>query len=187
VVGAGDRDRTGMTSLEGWGSTIELRPRGGVTAMRSLPVPGSGRCLPADRVGFGWLGGMWRSLVSAPALGAGGREFESPHPDQFLQIRGHIDLGEDHHRAARGSHLLLRRASGAARTGLQLALGVGRFPGAPGPTTTLARRRRLARGESAAITLASYAAAVAVLLTGSRTVRSPKSATRSRRPPRAST
>jgi Phage integrase family len=28
-VGAGDRDRTGMTSLEGWGSTIELRPRGG--------------------------------------------------------------------------------------------------------------------------------------------------------------
>jgi hypothetical protein len=30
--GAGDRDRTGMTSLEGWGSTIELRPRGGTTA-----------------------------------------------------------------------------------------------------------------------------------------------------------
>jgi hypothetical protein len=27
--GAGDRDRTGMTSLEGWGSTIELRPRDG--------------------------------------------------------------------------------------------------------------------------------------------------------------
>jgi hypothetical protein len=30
--GAGDRDRTGMTSLEGWGSTIELRPRSGMTA-----------------------------------------------------------------------------------------------------------------------------------------------------------
>jgi hypothetical protein len=27
LCGAGDRDRTGMTSLEGWGSTIELRPR----------------------------------------------------------------------------------------------------------------------------------------------------------------
>ena len=27
LAGAGDRDRTGMTSLEGWGSTIELRPR----------------------------------------------------------------------------------------------------------------------------------------------------------------
>ena len=27
--GAGDRDRTGMASLEGWGSTIELHPRGG--------------------------------------------------------------------------------------------------------------------------------------------------------------
>ena len=26
--GAGDRDRTGMTSLEGWGSAIELHPRG---------------------------------------------------------------------------------------------------------------------------------------------------------------
>ncbi len=36
----------------------------------------------ADRVGFGWLGGgMWRSLVSAPALGAGGPRFESGHPD----------------------------------------------------------------------------------------------------------
>ena len=25
--GAGDRDRTGMASLEGWGSTIELHPQ----------------------------------------------------------------------------------------------------------------------------------------------------------------
>jgi hypothetical protein len=30
--GAGDRDRTGMASLEGWGSTIELHPRGARTA-----------------------------------------------------------------------------------------------------------------------------------------------------------
>ena len=29
--GAGDRDRTGMASLEGWGSTIELHPRGAPT------------------------------------------------------------------------------------------------------------------------------------------------------------
>lgn len=28
--GAGDRDRTGMASLEGWGSTIELHPRAAV-------------------------------------------------------------------------------------------------------------------------------------------------------------
>ena len=27
IAGAGDRDRTGMASLEGWGSTIELHPR----------------------------------------------------------------------------------------------------------------------------------------------------------------
>ena len=26
-TGAGDRDRTGMASLEGWGSTIELHPQ----------------------------------------------------------------------------------------------------------------------------------------------------------------
>jgi hypothetical protein len=32
---AGDRDRTGMTSLEGWGSTIELRPRDGACTSRS--------------------------------------------------------------------------------------------------------------------------------------------------------
>jgi hypothetical protein len=38
--------------------------------------------LGADRVGFGWLSGMWRSLVSAPALGAGGPRFESGHPDR---------------------------------------------------------------------------------------------------------
>ena len=28
MLGAGDRDRTGMASLEGWGSTIELHPQG---------------------------------------------------------------------------------------------------------------------------------------------------------------
>ena len=28
LLGAGDRDRTGMASLEGWGSAIELHPRG---------------------------------------------------------------------------------------------------------------------------------------------------------------
>jgi hypothetical protein len=36
----------------------------------------------AGRVGYGRLHGMWRSLVSAPALGAGGRRFESGHPDK---------------------------------------------------------------------------------------------------------
>ena len=32
-------------------------------------------------VGYVRFNGMWRSLVSAPALGAGGRRFESGHPD----------------------------------------------------------------------------------------------------------
>ena len=39
MLGAGDRDRTGMASLEGWGSTIELHPR---TARRGWnPAPSS--------------------------------------------------------------------------------------------------------------------------------------------------
>ena len=59
--GAGDRDRTGMASLEGWGSAIELHPRrrratpgghdsttggqvgnGGVATRREVPTQGSG-------------------------------------------------------------------------------------------------------------------------------------------------
>ena len=116
--GAGDRDRTGMTSLEGWGSTIELRPRGTCTVAYRLShgaAAGPGRRDPSrlqpaepiglvrcsagplvrgplvrcgaaarcrNAVGYGLPDGMWRSLVSAPALGAGGRRFESGHPDQ---------------------------------------------------------------------------------------------------------
>jgi hypothetical protein len=38
--GAGDRDRTGMTSLEGWGSTIELRPRSGLAGTQQRTVYG---------------------------------------------------------------------------------------------------------------------------------------------------
>ena len=33
---AGDRDRTGMTSLEGWGSTIELHPHDSVVTEPNL-------------------------------------------------------------------------------------------------------------------------------------------------------
>ena len=43
---------------------------------------------------------MWRSLVSAPALGAGGRRFESGHPDQ---LRAHVDLDETHMGATLGA------------------------------------------------------------------------------------
>jgi hypothetical protein len=128
LVGAGEGNRTLMTSLEGWGSAIELRPRAFRPARnhpaasnvntRSVPasraywptalVPPVGPCARrnvlmgerapygkggptsasglvgeklAGRVGYGRLSGMWRSLVSAPALGAGGRRFESGHPD----------------------------------------------------------------------------------------------------------
>jgi hypothetical protein len=46
---------------------------------------------------------MWRSLVSAPALGAGGRRFESGHPDQF---RAYVDLVLDLPGSQSGSHVL---------------------------------------------------------------------------------
>jgi hypothetical protein len=42
-------------------------------------------CKP-ETVSYGWPTGMWRSLVSAPALGAGGRGFESRHPDQLFRM-----------------------------------------------------------------------------------------------------
>jgi hypothetical protein len=68
--------------------------------------------LGVDRVGFGWLNGMWRSLVSAPALGAGGPRFESGHPD--------------HQRRSSASS---RSASGLSRSsdrGLTVDLNTGR-------------------------------------------------------------
>jgi hypothetical protein len=97
-----------MTSLEGWGSTIELRPRRSDHQAVAYRLPEADRSWPGRRwndvahssaeseepalvetgllkVGRGRLrmaNGMWRSLVSAPALGAGGPRFESGHPDQ---------------------------------------------------------------------------------------------------------
>ena len=61
-----------MTSLEGWGSTIELHPQ---------------MHLEVARLGHFFLYTSFcaagRSVVaSAPALGAGDREFESLRPDQ---------------------------------------------------------------------------------------------------------
>ena len=83
--GAGDRDRTGMASLEGWGSAIELHPRASAAAGRRHARRG------ALRLGGSAAG---RSVVaSAPALGAGDREFESPRPDQLDQPRTHPHRG----------------------------------------------------------------------------------------------
>jgi hypothetical protein len=39
------------------------------------------RAMARGTVGYGAISGMWRSLVSAPALGAGGPGFKSRHPD----------------------------------------------------------------------------------------------------------
>src|SRR5262245_1137083 len=57
---------------------------------------------------------MWRSLVSAPALGAGGRRFESGHPDQF---RAHVDLDVAQRGSQTGGHVLPRCACLAGRGG----------------------------------------------------------------------
>ena len=125
-VRAGEWNRTLMTSLEGWGSAIELRPRhpaecrkpaaparssrvayrlraraaspdgrGARAGRPHVTRPrGSGPGSPATvlsweftgRVSYRRFSGMWRSLVSAPALGAGGRGFESRHPDQVREL-----------------------------------------------------------------------------------------------------
>src|ERR687889_1612923 len=49
---AGEGNRTPITSLEGWGSTVELHPRGGFADVRVIP----------------------------PALAVGARGFEPPTP-----------------------------------------------------------------------------------------------------------
>ena len=70
-----------MASLEGWGSTIELHPQLLREAERTGCVT---ECKKLLRLRYCASG---RSVVaSAPALGAGDREFESPRPDQFHLI-----------------------------------------------------------------------------------------------------
>src|SRR5262249_5790864 len=113
------------------------------------------RMLAHGTVGYVRFHGMWRSLVSAPALGAGGRRFESGHPDQ---VRAHIDLDAVNHGSQSGSHVLPCRAwltargAGTARTRSTLTMppaagttsiiaaaqdgGAGRFPWVSAPTAS---------------------------------------------------
>lgn len=61
VHGAGDGNRTRTTSLEGWGSAIELHPR-------ASRLPGRAQQISASRYAFNapprWCVGVWRSLVA---------------------------------------------------------------------------------------------------------------------------
>lgn len=57
-VGAGDRDRTGMTSLEGWGSAIELHPRDAVRRPRELTADRWRRPPTLVPAGPPWHGGV---------------------------------------------------------------------------------------------------------------------------------
>jgi hypothetical protein len=53
--GAGDRDRTGMASLEGWGSTIELHPQ--IDHWARVPLRGACLCVlrsVGKAIGYGW-------------------------------------------------------------------------------------------------------------------------------------
>ena len=84
-----------MASLEGWGSTIELHPHICLGEGALLGVPASWTCVQGLRLSAlvrscepnpldSSLTPTGRSVVaSAPALGAGDREFESPRPDQY--------------------------------------------------------------------------------------------------------
>src|SRR5665648_58908 len=93
ATGAGDGNRTRMTSLEGWSSTIELRPQrpagrrtkgngSQVLIAARHPASRSGRH-PRVRARLGFT--VSRDVAqfgSASALGAEGRGFESRHPDR---------------------------------------------------------------------------------------------------------
>ncbi len=99
ICGAGDRDRTGMASLEGWGSTIELRPQAPGDRSGAQPTccqfQSAGRVLwvgagdAGGRVGCALHQPVHRGVAqfgSALALGARGRGFKSRHPDQARQV-----------------------------------------------------------------------------------------------------
>ena len=79
---AGDRDRTGMASLEGWSSTIELRPREALTLAEdpeAAEVPGAlGRHLHD----LGSAGRRSQVLQARHAPGAGDGD---PVPDPSLR------------------------------------------------------------------------------------------------------
>jgi hypothetical protein len=69
---AGDRDRTGMASLEGWGSAIELHPREqlivhGSARRPGLPKLSSAGCAGASRAAAALLRGRGRSQNPTPS------------------------------------------------------------------------------------------------------------------------
>ncbi len=65
---------------------IPVRPSQACRRRRRARRHGLSHCLRIvpPSLTQGAVHGMWRSLVSAPALGAGGRGFESRHPDQLF-------------------------------------------------------------------------------------------------------
>src|SRR4051812_13463121 len=85
--GAGDRDRTGMASLEGWGSTIELHPRN----WREVIDPSS---MKPDR---------WRSAGSQSGVEDSARPAPPRHPAITSARRAQIRCGS-RRTAARLTH-----------------------------------------------------------------------------------
>jgi hypothetical protein len=67
--------------------------------------------------------GMWRSLVSAPALGAGGRGFESRHPDSYFRMC--FQFGKQARSVSRLSPDAGRRGWVAVHVGSHLVAGCG--------------------------------------------------------------
>ena len=58
-------------------ASVRIAVVGGLCAARTIAAGSSAKA----------CGGAWRSLASAPALGAGSREFKSPRPDFSRRVR----------------------------------------------------------------------------------------------------
>ena len=72
--------------MAGPGATEKPLSFGGASLSERYPSV-EGPFSPGSGLSLGRMGGAWRNLVSAPALGAGGRRFKSFRPDQDAKVR----------------------------------------------------------------------------------------------------
>ena len=145
--GAGGGDRTRITSLEGWGSTIELRPRAAKPSgqERTAPTRERPHVTRADTVGqapspvrvIPWSGSSWRATAKASSPSSAAPTATRPSPSRLTEV------------GRKQARQLGRELAGEA-IDLCVDLGVparsrDRRPRARGPRRAAARARRAER------------------------------------------